>query len=217
MENGAIFTGWSFGSSLAATGEVVFNTAMCGYQEALSDPSYTGQILVLTAPEIGNYGVNPEDVESRSIAVRGLVIRELARVPANYRAEGGLAAWLEEKGVPGIWGVDTRAIVRMLRDHGAMRGVIESDQSVSDRSLVDRARSAPPMSGCNLAAEVSPQSEGDMERESRSVAKRRRSIAQPCVSRACPRLWGQSKHLQASARTRLCNTVRGARSLAVCD
>ena len=84
MENGAIFTGWSFGSSLAATGEVVFNTAMCGYQEALSDPSYTGQILVLTAPEIGNYGVNPEDVESRSIAVRGLVIRELARVPANY-------------------------------------------------------------------------------------------------------------------------------------
>jgi carbamoyl-phosphate synthase small subunit len=160
MENGAIFSGWSFGSSDPATGEVVFNTAMCGYQEALSDPSYTGQILVLTAPEIGNYGVNPEDVESTSISVRGLVIRELARVPANYRAKGGLASWLEQGGVPGVFGVDTRAIVRMLRDHGALRGVIETDPSVSDASLIARARSASPMSGCNLAAEVSPNTEG---------------------------------------------------------
>ena len=160
MENGAVFTGWSFGAQEVASGEVVFNTAMCGYQEALSDPSYTGQILVLTAPEIGNYGITSEDIESRSIAVRGLVIRELARIPANYRAEDNLSSWLEVAGIPGVCGVDTRAIVRMLREHGAMRGVIETDMAVKEEALVARARSLTPMSGCNLASEVSPTSEG---------------------------------------------------------
>lgn len=156
LENGAVFTGRSFGAHAAAAGEVVFNTAMCGYQEALSDPSYTGQILVMTASEIGNYGVNPDDIESRSIAVAGMVIRELSRVSTNHRAQGDLSSWLAGAGVPGMCDLDTRALVRMLRNEGAMRGVIEPDPSIPVAALVQRARGIESMAGCNLAGEVSP-------------------------------------------------------------
>ena len=154
LENGAVFTGRGFGALVPAGGEVVFNTAMCGYQEALTDPSYTGQILVMTATEIGNYGVAPEDVESDAVAVAGFIVRNHSRIRSNHRADDHLHRWLERAGVPGLEDLDTRAIVRMLRTEGAMRGVIEPDPSVSDADLVQRTRGLRSMSGCNLAAEV---------------------------------------------------------------
>ena len=157
FENGAIFTGRGFGALVPAGGEVVFNTSMCGYQESLSDPSYTGQILVMTATEIGNYGVNTEDVESSSIAVSGVIIRELSRATTNPRCEEALSSWLASASVPGIDDVDTRAMVRMLRTEGSMRGVIECDASIPAVDLVARARGLTSMSGCNLAGEVSPE------------------------------------------------------------
>ena len=156
LANGAVFTGRSFGASAASAGEVVFNTAMCGYQEALSDPSYTGQILVMTASEIGNYGVNPHDVESGSVAVAGMIIKELSRVSTNHRAQGGLSDWLADAGIPGLCDIDTRALVRMLRSEGAMPGVIEPDESIPVSELIQRARGLASMAGCNLAGEVSP-------------------------------------------------------------
>jgi len=154
LENGAVFQGRGFGGAVASGGEVVFNTSMCGYQEALTDPSYTGQILVMTAPEIGNYGISPEDVESDKIAVAGFVVRQYSRIRSNHRADLHLHDYLCEAGVPGLEGVDTRAIVRILRTEGAMRGVIEPDISQSDAEILDAVGSVPSMSGCNLAGEV---------------------------------------------------------------
>ncbi|MEM7228034.1 MAG: glutamine-hydrolyzing carbamoyl-phosphate synthase small subunit [Planctomycetota bacterium] len=156
LEDGTILRGRAFGATDVghALGEVVFNTAMCGYQEALTDPSYAGQILTMTAPMIGNYGVTPEDVESQRIHVTGFVIRELSRIVSNYRATQSLEDWLADAGVIGIEGVDTRALVRHLRSHGAMRGVIAAGDARSDAELVALAASAPSMKGRNLAAEV---------------------------------------------------------------
>ena len=154
-----MFTGRAFGacdSPITSTGEVVFNTAMCGYQEALTDPSYAGQILTMTAPMIGNYGVCGEDDESSRPQVAGFVVRELARLHSNYRAVGDLSSWLNEAGVLAVAGIDTRALVRRLRIEGAMRGVISNDASHSDADLIDLARSSPLMAGRNLVAAVSP-------------------------------------------------------------
>ena len=161
LEDGTVFEGLSFGSEATVTGEVVFNTAMCGYQEALTDPSYRGQVLVMTASQLGNYGVADEDVESGGVAVSGFVVRELARVHSNYRASSDLGSWLERSGVPGLEGVDTRALVRKLRVGGAMRGVISSDEKLSDEELLAMARASTPMQGRNLAAEVTPEQAGD--------------------------------------------------------
>ena len=159
LEDGTVFTGTAFGThdpTHTAVGEVVFTTALTGYQEALTDPSYAGQILTFTAPMIGNYGISQEDVESAGPQVAGVVIRELSRVRSNHRAMDDLSPWLAEAGIPGIQGVDTRALVRRLRVGGAMRGVISTDPSPADRELVEHARSIPVMSGRNLAAGVSP-------------------------------------------------------------
>ncbi|MBM4113575.1 MAG: glutamine-hydrolyzing carbamoyl-phosphate synthase small subunit [Phycisphaerae bacterium] len=161
LEDGSIFRGTAFGAlpgSAPAAGEVVFNTAMCGYQEALTDPSYTGQILVMTAPEIGNYGITAEDQESRGPAVRGFVIRERSRRVSNHRAISDLSTWLAGAGVPGIEGIDTRALVRHLRSRGVMRGVIAFGDAATDESLVAAARGSESMSGQNLAGCVSPRS-----------------------------------------------------------
>jgi carbamoyl-phosphate synthase small subunit len=158
LEDGAVFRGRAFGACsepATSTGEVVFNTAMAGYQEALTDPSYAGQILTMTATQVGNYGVCPEDVESRRPHVTGFVIRELSRVRSNQRATADLHTWLAEAGVLGIEGVDTRALVRRLRIDGAMRGVITCDPVPTDEDLVKLARSSPEMKGRNLAAVVS--------------------------------------------------------------
>jgi carbamoyl-phosphate synthase small subunit len=159
LEDGTIVEGEAFGAcgaARSAAGEVVFNTAMTGYQEALSDPSYAGQILTFTLPLIGNYGVSEEDVESPRPQVAGAVVRELSRVRSNHRADGDLGPWLARAGVLGIQCVDTRALVRRLRVDGAMRGVISCDSSLDAAALVAMARASPRMAGCNLAAAVSP-------------------------------------------------------------
>ena len=160
LENGAVFHGRGFGGEVASGGEVVFNTSMCGYQEALTDPSYTGQILVMTAPEIGNYGVSGEDIESGKVSVAGFIVRQSSRIRSNHRAESHLDHYLDEAGVPGLEGVDTRAIVRMLRTEGAMRGMIEPDSSRSDEDVLAAVRGLPSMQGCNLAGEVGASSPG---------------------------------------------------------
>jgi carbamoyl-phosphate synthase small subunit len=163
LEDGTVFHGTAFGATTPGTeasGEVVFNTAMCGYQEALSDPSYTGQILTMTATQMGNYGVAAEDIESGKPQVKAFVVRELARLHSNYRAETGLSAWLTKHGIPGIAGIDTRALVRKLRTQGALRGVVAVGDSPSDAELVARAKAIPSMAGQNLAACVSPAARG---------------------------------------------------------
>ena len=138
---------------------------MCGYQEALTDLSYTGQILTMTATEIGNYGVAPEDIESAAPCVAGFVVRELSRIESNQRSTRGLSDWLAEHGIPAIEGIDTRALVRRLRMGGAMRGVISSLslEEASDIDHVAPARASPSMAGANLAAKVSPRCGGRYE------------------------------------------------------
>ncbi len=161
LEDGTVFAGTGFGACerpITSCGEVVFNTALTGYQEALSDPSYAGQILVMTSPMIGNYGVCDEDVESARPQVAGFVVRELARRLSNPRAAGDLSGWLRDAGVPGLQGIDTRALVRHIRAAGAMRGALSTDPALTGDALVERARRSPAMSGRNLAVEVSPRS-----------------------------------------------------------
>ena len=157
LEDGTIVSGRSFGAqaTVPLTGEVVFNTAMCGYQEALTDPSYAGQILIMTAPEIGNYGVNDDDAESWRPQVAGFVVRELSRTVSNYRSENDLSAWLLSNGIPAIEGVDTRALVRRVRAEGALKGVLSTDVTLSDEDLVSLAQQSKPMSGQDLATPAS--------------------------------------------------------------
>jgi carbamoyl-phosphate synthase small subunit len=139
LEDGSLFHGLGFGARTSACGEVCFNTSMTGYQEILTDPSYKGQIVTMTYPLIGNYGVNGVDVESWRPHVAGFVIRELSPVVSNWRADFSLADYLEKNGLPGIQGIDTRALTKKLRVHGAMNGFI-STEGVSDREAVERAK-----------------------------------------------------------------------------
>jgi len=155
LEDGTVFTGQAFGAAGTRAGEVVFNTAMTGYQEVITDPSYCGQIVVMTFPLIGNYGVNAEDIESGGLHLSGLAVKELPRRPSNHRATGDLAACLAERGVMGICGIDTRALTRRIRVHGALRGVL-STEVLDDVKLVQAARSAETMAGANLVTRVSP-------------------------------------------------------------
>ncbi len=153
LEDGTFFVGRGFGASGATTGEVVFNTALCGYQEVLTDPSYRGQIVTMTYPHIGNYGVNVEDVESARPQVAGFVVREASTRASSWRASGELHRYLEEAGVVGISEVDTRALTRHIRSRGAMRGVISTVEADPD-ALVAMARGARSMIGLDLAREV---------------------------------------------------------------
>src|SRR5580765_5430348 len=134
LEDGTVFEGQSFGSAGETTGEVVFNTALCGYQEVLTDPSYAGQIVTMTYPHIGNYGVNREDVESARPQVAGFVVREASTVASSWRASGELHMYLDENGIVGISEIDTRQLTRHLRTHGAQRGVIST--RVHDRETL---------------------------------------------------------------------------------
>jgi carbamoyl-phosphate synthase small subunit len=155
LENGLVIRGTAIGAIGAeASGELVFNTAMSGYQEIMTDPSYSGQIVTFTYPHIGNYGVNESDVESDRIQAAGLVVRELSRVTSNYRATASLQSYLETNGIAGIEDVDTRMIVRVLRDEGAMRCVIVHDFHGEDAALVARARAVPSMNGLDLTGGV---------------------------------------------------------------
>ncbi len=153
LEDGTVFEGRPFGREGEVTGEVVFNTALCGYQEVLTDPSYAGQIVTMTYPHIGNYGVNREDVESARPQVAGFVVREASTVASSWRASGELHRYLDEHGVVGISEIDTRALTRHLRTHGAKRGII-STLSRDGAALVARARGSRSMVGLDLAREV---------------------------------------------------------------
>jgi carbamoyl-phosphate synthase small subunit len=154
LEDGRSFAGEAFGASTTRVGEVVFNTAMTGYQEVLTDPSYLEQIITMTTPHIGNYGVNDEDDESAMVHVAGFVVRKLSRRPSNFRATGGLDTWLRSAGVPGLQGIDTRALVRHIRDKGAMRAVISTDGTPIEE-LGEQLRAWPGMEGRALATVVS--------------------------------------------------------------
>ncbi|MGE5182446.1 MAG: glutamine-hydrolyzing carbamoyl-phosphate synthase small subunit [Acidobacteriota bacterium] len=153
LENGRVFRGEGFGAKHEAIGEVVFNTSITGYQEIVSDPSYCGQIVVMTATQIGNVGANHEDLEARKVACAGLAIRELSPVPASWRAEDSLPHWLEQASVPGIDGIDTRALTRVLRDEGAMRGAI-TPQVAEIEAVLARVKASPRMDGLDLVPRV---------------------------------------------------------------
>src|SRR5438270_7127227 len=155
LEDGTVYTGLSFGAPGETFGEVVFNTSMSGYQEVLTDPSYRGQIVTMTYPLIGNYGINAEDQESRRPQVEGFVVRELTRVPSNFRSRTTLDAYLAENNIPGLEGIDTRALVRRLRVRGAMTGVL-STTDLDDASLVHKARTRPGIVGRHLVRAAVP-------------------------------------------------------------
>ncbi len=158
LADGRVFCGVSFGAEGTAEGEVVFNTGMTGYQEVLTDPSYAGQIVTMTYPQIGNYGVNPEDIESRDrqVQVRGFVIKELSPVVSNFRSEQDLSEYLCQAGVVGIADIDTRALTRRLRSQGSQNGLI-STEIQDEAELVARARKVPSMAGANLVPLVRPE------------------------------------------------------------
>lgn len=153
LEDGSIFHGGGFGARASACGEVCFNTSMTGYQEILTDPSYKGQIVTMTYPLIGNYGVNSQDVESWRPHVGGFVIRELSPVISNWRADYSLSDYLEKNGIPGIQGIDTRALTKKLRVSGAMKGFI-STEDISDKEAVERARNWKGIVGVDYVKEV---------------------------------------------------------------
>ena len=155
LEDGTVFTGRAFGHSGTSEGEVVFNTSMTGYQEILTDPSYKGQIVTMTYPLIGNYGINRQDVESKQPHVAGFIIKELPPRYSNYRADLGLDEYLQQNGIIGIEGIDTRALTRKLRISGAMRGIL-STELLDDAQLVDRARHAAEMEGADWVQAVKP-------------------------------------------------------------
>jgi carbamoyl-phosphate synthase small subunit len=154
LEDGAAFHGTSFGARGETFGEAVFNTGMCGYQEVLTDPSYASQIVTMTAPHQGNYGVNPEDGESDRVQVAGFAVREVSPRASSWRARGTLSDYLQDAGVVGIEGIDTRALTLRLRTNGAMRAAVSTEE-LDAESLAGRVRSRPGMEGADLAASVS--------------------------------------------------------------
>ncbi len=155
LEDGTRWPGHGFGAEAVVTGEVVFNTSQTGYQEILSDPSYEGQLITLTMPQIGNTGVNHDDLESDRVRAAALVCRELSPVVSSWRATADLPGWLRRHGVPGITGLDTRALVLHLRQRGTMRGALGAGAAADPQTLLDAARSCPTMTGSDLTGAVS--------------------------------------------------------------
>jgi carbamoyl-phosphate synthase small subunit len=153
LEDGRYFQGTSFGSTGTTTGEICFNTSMTGYQEVITDPSYRGQIVSMTYPQIGNYGINPEDAESSQPHIRAFVIGELCRIPSNWRSTQPLDAYLASHGVLGIEGIDTRALTKHLRSLGAMRACVTTE--LNAEQAIETARNAPSMKGMDYVKEVS--------------------------------------------------------------
>ncbi len=155
LEDGKVFSGSAFGAEGEVDGEVVFNTSMTGYQEILTDPSYCGQIVTMTYPQIGNYGVNPVDAESGKVFLKGFIIRELCHRPSNFRSTQCLSDYLAEAGVVGLEGIDTRTLVKHIRMRGAMKGVL-STIDLDEESLVAKAKASPGLVGQDLVREVVP-------------------------------------------------------------
>ncbi|MCY2988737.1 MAG: glutamine-hydrolyzing carbamoyl-phosphate synthase small subunit [Planctomycetota bacterium] len=155
LEDGTVYTGLAFGAQGEVDGEVCFNTSMTGYQEILTDPSYRGQIVTMTYPEIGNYGVNEQDVESQKPHLAGFIVRENSRIASNFRAQEQLEHYLQRHGIVGLCGIDTRALVRRIRTQGAMKGVL-STVDADHGSLVAKAQASPGLVGRDLVQEVVP-------------------------------------------------------------
>ena len=154
LDDGTVFHGVAFGAKKDALGEVVFNTGMSGYQEILTDPSYAGQFVTLTTAEVGNYGINPEDIESRGLFLSGLVIGDLTE-PSNWRSEKSLDGYLKENGVPGIYGVDTRALTIHLREHGNEKAYLHvEDDGMREEDAIAKAREWEGLDGQDYAAKV---------------------------------------------------------------
>jgi len=154
LEDGTWFRGVAAGAEGEARGEVVFNTSMTGYQEVLTDPSYAAQIVTMTCPEIGNYGVSPGDLESRAPQVAGFIVRHESPVASSWRAEGTLLDYLVANRIVAIADIDTRALTRKLRSGGVMRGVVVTGETLEPDALVERARSIPKMEGSDLVRGV---------------------------------------------------------------
>ncbi len=153
LADGTTYRGWSFGAEGTAVGEVVFNTGMTGYQEVLTDPSYSGQIVTFTYPELGNTGVNPTDEESDTVQAKAVIARNITYRPSNWRSTQSLPEYLKEKNIPGIYGLDTRSLTRKLRDYGAINGGISTEVLDPER-LLSIVKQAPDMTGLNLVKEV---------------------------------------------------------------
>jgi len=154
LEEGSIFTGELFGAEEESAGEIVFNTSMTGYQEILTDPSYKGEIVCMTYPLIGNYGINEDDFESFKSHVNGFIVKEFAEEPENWRLKKKLERYLKENGITAISGIDTRALTKILRQEGTMRGIITTENS-NDKELIEKAKKAPGLSGRDLVSQVS--------------------------------------------------------------
>ncbi len=154
LEDGSVWPGEAFGAPGTQVGEVVFNTSLTGYQEILTDPSYAGQMVVMTASQIGNTGINLEDDESNRAFLRGFIVRELSPCVSNWRAEQSLGEWLEAQGIIGISEIDTRALTRRLRDVGSLKGVLTTDTDLSDAQLVEQARTWPGLDGVDMVKTV---------------------------------------------------------------
>ena len=155
LEDGTVFEGRSFGAPAERSGEVVFNTAITGYQEIFTDPSYTGQIVILTNPQIGNYGTSILDNEASKPYIEGLVVREFSAVTSNWRSDDEARDFLSNATIPVVSDLDTRSLVRHLRNQGVMRGVLSATESEDPAKLVDKARAIPSMAGLDLASRVS--------------------------------------------------------------
>ena len=153
LSDGKLFEGFSFGAEGETTGEVVFNTSMTGYQEILTDPSYKGQIVTMTYPLIGNYGINDEDVESNKPYAEGFIVKEASEYPSNWRSKKTLGSYLKENNIVGIHGIDTRALTKHIRDFGAKEGVI-STIDLNPKSLIEKAKASPGLIGRDLVKEV---------------------------------------------------------------
>jgi len=185
LEDGTFYHGAAAGADGEAHGEVVFNTSMTGYQEVLTDPSYAGQIVTMTCAEIGNYGVSPNDVESRKPQIAGFIIRDESPVASNWRSEGTLRDYLVANGIVAISDIDTRALTRVLRSSGVMRGVVATGDALDVNALVERARSIPRMEGSDLVRTVTSDTIFDWPAEdpgefgipTEHLAKRRLKIA----------------------------------------
>ncbi len=192
LADGTVFHGVAFGARANRCGEVVFNTGMCGYQEVLTDPSYAGQFVTLTTAEVGNYGVNPEDVESRGLFLSGLVIGDLTE-PSNFRATQSLDAYLKANGVPGIYGVDTRALTIHLREHGNQKAFLGNDRTVgsssnrmgevgdvSEEDGVEKARAWEGLDGQDYASRVSCEAPYEFDAEGRREKEKDGSLHVVC-------------------------------------
>jgi len=203
LEDGTVYVGEAYGAIGEVDGEVVFNTSMTGYQEILTDPSYRGQIVTMTYPEQGNYGVNDEDLESRKPHLAGFIVREGSRIASNFRSRGTLHAYLAANGIVGLAGIDTRALVRRIRTKGAMKGVVSS-VDLDDASLVAKAQASPGLVGRDLVREVLPDQPRDWSEglgQWSRIANLEQAPAAPAASKHVVALdygmkWNIARHLR---------------------